>query len=94
MLVNGQPRSNAFQRQTGYVQQQDLHLETSTVREALRFSAELRQPSKVSKQEKHAYVEEVIHLLGMETYADAIIGVPGIGMTNLIPTFLLIKQGG
>lgn len=45
---------------TGYVQQQDLHLETSTVREALRFSAVLRQPKSVSREEKYKYVEEVI----------------------------------
>ncbi len=45
---------------TGYVQQQDLHLETSTVREALRFSAMLRQPKSVSKEEKYRHVESVI----------------------------------
>lgn len=80
MFVNGYPRGNAFQRQTGYVQQQDLHLETSTVREALRFSAALRQPSTVPIEEKNAYVEEVIRLLGMEEYAEAVIGVPGEGL--------------
>ncbi|KXH52374.1 ABC-2 type transporter [Colletotrichum salicis] len=32
-------------RKTGYVQQQDLHLHTSTVREALNFSALLRRPA-------------------------------------------------
>ncbi|KAI4601527.1 hypothetical protein KJ359_011657 [Pestalotiopsis sp. 9143b] len=80
MLVDGMPRSNAFQRQTGYVQQQDLHLETATVREALRFSAVLRQPAAVSTEEKHAYVEEVIGLLEMEEYADAVVGLPGEGL--------------
>src|SRR5450756_127776 len=35
MLVNGRARDASFQRNTGYVQQQDLHLETTTVREAL-----------------------------------------------------------
>ncbi|KAF7532185.1 hypothetical protein G7054_g8168 [Neopestalotiopsis clavispora] len=80
MLVDGMPRSNAFQRQTGYVQQQDLHLETATVREALRFSAVLRQPASTPTAEKHAYVEEVIGLLEMEEYADAVIGVPGEGL--------------
>ncbi|KAM0809867.1 putative ABC transporter domain-containing protein [Seiridium cardinale] len=79
MLVDGHPKNMAFQRQTGYVQQQDLHLETSTVREALRFSAILRQPATVSIAEKHAYVEEVIDLLDMEAYAEAVIGVPGEG---------------
>ncbi|KAJ3912289.1 ABC transporter [Lentinula edodes] len=62
---------------TGYVQQQDLHLQTSTVREALIFSAHLRQPQDVPDAEKVAYCSEVIRLLGMEKYADAVVGVPG-----------------
>lgn len=81
MLVDGRPRDQSFQRKTGYVQQQDLHLHTTTVREALRFSALLRQPAHVSRQEKLDYVEEVIKLLGMESYADAVVGVPGEGMS-------------
>lgn len=80
MLVDGLPRDVSFQRKTGYVQQQDLHLSTSTVREALRFSALLRQPAKVPKQEKLDYVEEVIKLLEMEKYAEAVVGVPGEGL--------------
>ncbi|GFF23501.1 ABC transporter CDR4 [Aspergillus udagawae] len=80
MLVDGRPRDQSFQRKTGYVQQQDLHLHTTTVREALRFSALLRQPAHVPRQEKIDYVEEVIKLLGMESYADAVVGVPGEGL--------------
>ncbi|KAF3401994.1 ABC transporter CDR4 [Penicillium rolfsii] len=80
MLVDGQPRDQSFQRKTGYVQQQDLHLPTSTVREALEFSAILRQPASISRKEKIAYVDEVIKLLGMEAYADAVVGVPGEGL--------------
>ncbi|KAF5860802.1 hypothetical protein ETB97_001022 [Aspergillus alliaceus] len=80
MLVDGRIRDQSFQRKTGYVQQQDLHLHTTTVREALRFSALLRQPGHVSRQEKLDYVEEVIKLLGMEAYADAVVGVPGEGL--------------
>ncbi|KAH7142220.1 ABC-2 type transporter-domain-containing protein [Dactylonectria macrodidyma] len=80
MLVNGKLRDESFQRKTGYVQQQDLHLPTSTVREALTFSALLRQPSQYSRQEKMDYVDTVIGLLSMEDYADAIIGVPGEGL--------------
>ncbi|KAM0275882.1 hypothetical protein ACHAQH_007312 [Verticillium albo-atrum] len=78
--VNGISRDKSFQRKTGYVQQQDIHLATSTVREALRFSAMLRQPSNVSKSQKYASVEETIKLLEMEAYADAIVGVPGEGL--------------
>ncbi|KAG5762970.1 hypothetical protein H9Q72_008935 [Fusarium xylarioides] len=80
ILVNGLPRGKSFQRTTGYVQQQDIHLETSTVREALRFSAVLRQPTAISMQDKIDYVEEVIDLLEMGPYADAVIGVPGKGL--------------
>lgn len=80
MLVNGNPRENSFQRKTGYVQQQDVHLDTSTVREALNFSALLRQPSHLSRKEKLDYVDEVIKILEMEEYSDAIVGIPGEGL--------------
>jgi ABC-type nitrate/sulfonate/bicarbonate transport system ATPase subunit len=80
MLVDGRPRDDSFQRKTGYVQQQDLHLSTSTVREALRFSALLRQPAKVPRKDKLAYVEEVLKLLEMESYANAVVGVLGEGL--------------
>ncbi|KIW52326.1 hypothetical protein, variant 2 [Exophiala xenobiotica] len=80
IFVNGKPLDSSFQRKTGYVQQQDLHLETSTVREALRFSAMLRQPRSVSKKEKYDYVEEVIKMLNMEDFAEAVVGVLGEGL--------------
>jgi ABC-type multidrug transport system ATPase subunit len=80
MLVDGRERNAGFQRKTGYVQQQDLHLATSTVREALTFSAILRQPKLTPLKEKVAYVDEIIKVLEMESYADAVVGVPGEGM--------------
>jgi ATP-binding cassette subfamily G (WHITE) protein 2 (PDR) len=80
MLVSGKPLDPSFQRKTGYVQQQDLHLETSTVREALRFSAMLRQPKTVSKKEKYEFVEDVIKMLNMHDFAEAVVGVPGEGL--------------
>jgi ATP-binding cassette subfamily G (WHITE) protein 2 (PDR) len=80
MLVDGNLRDNSFQRKTGYVTQQDLHLHTSTVREALNFSALLRQPARYSRQEKLDYVDTVIKLLNMEEYVDAVIGVSGEGL--------------
>ncbi|PWY83072.1 ATP-binding cassette transporter [Aspergillus sclerotioniger CBS 115572] len=80
MLVDGRALDSSFQRKTGYVQQQDLHLSTTTVREALRFSALLRQPKSVSTREKHEYVEEVIEMLNMQDFASAIVGTPGEGL--------------
>jgi ABC-type multidrug transport system ATPase subunit len=80
MFVNGKPLDMSFQRKTGYVQQQDLHLETTTVREALRFSALLRQPKSVSKKEKYDYVDDVIRMLNMEDFSEAVVGNPGEGL--------------
>lgn len=92
VLVDGQPRDSSFQRKTGYVQQQDVHLPTTTVREALQFSALLRQPANVSRKEKLDYVEEVLELLGMRSYADAVVGVPGEGMSPQLLSNKLHQQ--
>ncbi|KAJ9143769.1 ABC transporter CDR4 [Pleurostoma richardsiae] len=80
ILVNGQPLTSSFPRRVGYVQQQDLHLETTTVREALRFSAMLRQSRSTPKGEKYQYVEEVIQILGMEDFSEAVVGQLGEGL--------------
>ncbi|QRW00881.1 ABC-2 type transporter [Ceratobasidium sp. AG-Ba] len=80
VLIGGEHTGVAFQRGTAYCEQLDVHEPTATVREALRFSAYLRQPYEVSKEEKDNYVEEVIQLLEMEDIADAMIGQPGVGL--------------
>lgn len=80
IFVNGKLRDESFPRSIGYCQQQDLHLKSATVRESLRFSACLRQPSTVPISEKYDYVEEVIKILEMEKYADAVVGVAGEGL--------------
>ena len=63
-----------------YGQQQDIHLDMATVREALQFSALMRQSVERSRKEKLEYVEHVIELLDMSAYADAVIGIPGQGL--------------
>jgi ABC-type multidrug transport system ATPase subunit len=80
IFVDGRERDESFQRKTGYAMQQDLHLATSTVREALEFSALLRQPTEYSRSERLSYVDHVIELLDMSEYADAVVGVPGSGL--------------
>ncbi|CAM1502427.1 Fc.00g044110.m01.CDS01 [Cosmosporella sp. VM-42] len=81
VLVDGIKPGKQFQRSTSYAEQLDLHEPTQTVREALRFSADLRQPFHVPTEERHAYVEEIIALLEMEEIADCIIGTPEFGLT-------------
>lgn len=81
ILVDGIKPGKEFQRSTSYAEQLDMHDPSQTVREALRFSADLRQPMETSQEDKYAYVEEVIALLEMESIADAIIGAPEFGLT-------------
>lgn len=81
ILVDGIKPGKEFQRGTSYAEQLDVHDPTQTIREALRFSADLRQPYETSREEKYRYVEEIIALLEMESFADAIIGSPEAGLT-------------
>ncbi|KAI8092617.1 ABC-2 type transporter-domain-containing protein [Halteromyces radiatus] len=74
VYLNGESLMNDFERITGYCEQMDVHQPAVTVREALRFSAYLRQPADVSTQEKNEYVDTIITLLEMEDIADAQIG--------------------
>lgn len=74
ILVDGIPPGTSFQRGTSYAEQLDVLESTQTVREAFRFSADLRQPYEVAREQKYNYVEEILSLLEMEDIADAIIG--------------------
>ncbi|KAF8633557.1 hypothetical protein AX15_001356 [Amanita polypyramis BW_CC] len=73
VFVDGRPLSADFARGTAYAEQLDVHQHTATVREALRFSAYLRQPASVSKEEKDAYVEELIELLELQDLTEALV---------------------
>lgn len=72
--VNGRPQGVSFQRETGYCEQNDVHEPTSTVREALLFSARLRQEHDIPDAEKVAYVEQIMELLELSPLQHAIIG--------------------
>ena len=72
-LVDGRPLGTEFQRVTGYVEQQDLHDKTATIREAIEFSAILRQERHIPHADKLAYVEEIIDLLELRELSDALI---------------------
>ncbi|KAK3381681.1 ABC-2 type transporter-domain-containing protein [Podospora didyma] len=81
ILVDGIAPGKEFQRSTSYAEQLDVHDPAQTVREALRFSADLRQPFETSREDKYAYVEKIIALLEMENFADAVIGSLEAGLT-------------
>lgn len=81
ILVDGLPQDTSFQRTTGYCEQNDVHEPTATVREALLFSARLRQDYEVPEQEKIDYVDHIIDLLELREIQDALVGAPGAGLT-------------
>jgi ATP-binding cassette subfamily G (WHITE) protein 2 (SNQ2) len=74
MQVDGQKLGLAFQRGTGFCEQMDLHDNTATIREALEFSAILRQEREISIEEKIAYVDTIIELLELNEVQDALVG--------------------
>ncbi|KAJ7109815.1 ABC-2 type transporter-domain-containing protein [Mycena epipterygia] len=73
ILVDGRPLTSDFARGTAYAEQMDVHEGTATVRESLRFSAYLRQPAAVSKEEKDNYVEELLELLELQPLSEALV---------------------
>lgn len=79
-IVDAKFHNKGFARKVGYAQQQDMGTPTATVREALIFSALLRQPSEYSRAEKLAYVDQVISTLDLMDFANAVIGTPGEGL--------------
>jgi ABC-type multidrug transport system ATPase subunit/ABC-type multidrug transport system permease subunit len=74
ILLNGHPANDlAISRCTGYCEQMDIHSDSATIREALTFSALLRQDASVSYDDKLASVEDCIELLELGSIADQII---------------------
>lgn len=78
MLVDGSALASDFQRRTGFVEQMDLHEGSATVREALEFSALLRQSRDVPREEKLEYVDKVIDLLELNEIQDAVVASLGV----------------
>lgn len=81
IMVDGRPLPVSFQRSAGYCEQLDVHEPFATVREALEFSALLRQPRDVPRGEKLQYVDTIIDLLELHDIADTLIGRVGAGLS-------------
>jgi ABC-type multidrug transport system ATPase subunit/ABC-type multidrug transport system permease subunit len=81
VFVDGRPVPVSFQRSAGYVEQLDVHGPLATVREALEFSALLRQPRDTPDKEKLRYVDTIIDLLELNSLEHTLIGSPGNGLS-------------
>jgi len=80
-MVDGRDLPISFQRSAGYVEQLDVHESLSTVREALEFSALLRQSRDTPREEKLRYVDTIVDLLQLQDIEHTLIGSPGAGLS-------------
>ncbi|CAA0822386.1 ABC transporter G family member 36 [Striga hermonthica] len=77
--ISGFPKNQeTFARISGYCEQNDIHSPQVTVRESLIYSACLRLPEEVNKEQKMAFVDEVMELVELDNLKDAIVGIPGV----------------
>ena len=75
--LNGEPYDNAeLKRVSGYVMQDDLLSAFLTVKETLRFTAELRLPRAFTDQERTDRVEEVLEDLSLRHVQNNAVGSP------------------
>lgn len=74
VLLNGIDATElAVRRCTGYCEQTDVHSDGSTFREALQFSAYLRQKDQVASERIEEIVTECLELLGLSDVAGQLI---------------------
>ena len=81
IMVDGRQLPVSFQRSAGYCEQLDVHEPLATVREALEFSALLRQSRDIPKVEKLAYVDTIIDLLELHDIQNTLIGTTTAGLS-------------
>ncbi|MCL7048350.1 hypothetical protein MKW94_026511 [Papaver nudicaule] len=74
ITYNGKPFSNPMKRNTGFVTQDDVLYPHLTVTETLVFTALLRLPNTLTKEEKAMHAEAVITQLGLTKCKNNIIG--------------------
>ncbi|KAK7816453.1 hypothetical protein U0070_007870 [Myodes glareolus] len=70
ILINGKPRPANFTCNSGYVPQNDVTMFTVTVRENVEFSAALRLPMTMTRDEKRGRINEVLELLHLDEKAN------------------------
>ncbi|WOG98667.1 hypothetical protein DCAR_0418011 [Daucus carota subsp. sativus] len=74
ITFNGKPFSNSMKRNTGFVTQDDVMYPHLTVTETLVYTALLRLPGSITKEEKVTHAQAVITQLGLTKCKNSIIG--------------------
>lgn len=79
VLLNGFPQEKtSFRRCSGYVEQFDVQSAELTVRETIRFSADLRldrtHPARKTPEGMNLHVDEMIEMFELQEQADVLVG--------------------
>jgi ATP-binding cassette subfamily G (WHITE) protein 1 len=75
VFVNGESiTGEELRKLSAYVYQEDVVMDTMTVREAITMSAQLRIPTSVSQQEREQRVKDIISLMHLNKAADTMLG--------------------
>ncbi|KAF8009455.1 hypothetical protein BT93_J0445 [Corymbia citriodora subsp. variegata] len=83
ITVSGYPKNQAtFARVSGYCEQNDIHSPYVTVYESLIYSAWLRLAKDINKETRKMFVEEVMDLVELHPLRNALVGLPGVGLST------------
>ena len=74
VTFNGRTRTHATRRLIGYVMQDDVFFSNLTVEQTLRFTASIRLPRTMTREEKRRRVDEVLRFLNLYKARNTIIG--------------------
>eukprot|EP01035_Chromulina_nebulosa_P017867 gene17867-23483_t len=74
ILFNGGERSSKVMRSSAYVMQDNVHIGVLTVRQTLRYAANLRLNEKMSPTNKEKRIDKILDMLGLAEHGDTLVG--------------------
>lgn len=81
ILLNGKEKDEFFARLSGYVEQFNVFIPTLTVYETVRFSANMRMTSSVSKDEIESRITESMRMVGIYDIRNQVVGTLESGLS-------------
>ncbi|KAK8340930.1 hypothetical protein V6Z12_A08G131200 [Gossypium hirsutum] len=82
--VSGFPKTqDTFARISGYCEQADIHSPHLTVHESVLYSAWLRLAPEVNSETRKMFVKEVMELVELNAWGQALVGFPGVNALSL-----------
>lgn len=74
IMFNGAPKTRLLMKSAAYVMQDNVHIGVLTVRESLRYAAQLRLKETMTADAKEKRVQKILDMLGLDAVGDSIVG--------------------